>query len=319
VVTGIYGQGANISSGSSYGGRFDAPLGGTGPHFGVTGYAVSASSGLSIGSRGDGVNSSSGDAYGGVFTASGSGGTGTHVAVDAGAIGNTSAPTYGVRSSADNNSSGSVYAGRFEATSSGDGAKYGIYAKAAPVQGYAGYFEGDVRITDSLIVLGGKSAAVKVDNGEYRLLYSQESPEVWFEDVGSGQLINGKAHIQLDPLFLQTVTIDTKNRMRVFIQLEADCNGTYVTPLTNGFDVTELKAGKSNASFSYRVMAKRKGFENFRLSKMNGLTPEKVEAEQLQQNLQFQQQRQIMDEAREKMQPQRTKIEIRRENQEGER
>ncbi len=115
-----------------------------------------------------------------------------------------------------------------------------------------------------------------MNNGEYRLLYSQESPENWFEDFGEGQLANGKVHIELDPLFLQTVTINSQNPIKVFVQLKDDCKGTYVKTSSSGFDVYELQGGTSNASFSYRVVAKRKGYEDRRLAKMEGPTPEEI-------------------------------------------
>ena len=77
--------------------------------------------------------------------------------------------------------------------------------------------------------------------------------------------MNGQTHIELDALFLETVTIDAANPMKVFVQLEGDCNGVYVSKGTTSFDVFELKSGTSNVPFSYRVVAKRKGFENKRL------------------------------------------------------
>ena len=99
----------------------------------------------------------------------------------------------------------------------------------------------------------------------HRLLSCMESPEIWFEDFGEGRLVDGKAHIELDGLFLETVTINADHPMKVFVQLEGDCNGVFVTKGTTGFDVTELKAGTSNIIFSYRVVAKRKGYESERL------------------------------------------------------
>lgn len=111
------------------------------------------------------------------------------------------------------------------------------------------------------------------------MLSCQESPEFWFEDFGEGQLANGKTHIELDPLFLQTVTINAQHPMKVFIQLnDENCKGTAVKRGTTGFDVIELQNGTSNASFSYRVVAKRKGFEDRRLAKMEGPTPEEMKA-----------------------------------------
>jgi len=53
--------------------------------------------------------------------------------------------------------------------------------------------------------------------------------------------------------------------MKVFIQLEGDCNGVYVVKGTTGFDVNELKGGNNNVQFSYRIIAKRKGYETQRL------------------------------------------------------
>ena len=109
-----------------------------------------------------------------------------------------------------------------------------------------------------------KNAIVSTSLGDKKL-YCQESPEVWFEDFGEGQLQDGLARIELDPLFLETVTIDAKNPLKVFIQLNDDCNGVYVKRLAAGFQVRELRGGASGAHFTYRVVAKRKGFETTRL------------------------------------------------------
>ena len=57
--------------------------------------------------------------------------------------------------------------------------------------------------------------------------------------------------------------------MKVFVQLEGDCKGVYVQKGATGFDVIELQGGNSNVSFSYRVVAKRKGYEDQRLPIMN--------------------------------------------------
>lgn len=47
--------------------------------------------------------------------------------------------------------------------------------------------------------------------------------------------------------------------MKVFIQLNDDCNGVYVKKGITGFDVYELNGGTSDAAFDYRIMAKRRG------------------------------------------------------------
>ena len=111
---------------------------------------------------------------------------------------------------------------------------------------------------------GTKSCVVKTSKGP-TLLYCQESPENWFEDFGEGELVNGRSRVELDPLFLETVTISPLHPMKVFVQLEGDCNGVYVVKGTTGFDVNELRGGNNNVPFSYRVVAKRKGYEDERL------------------------------------------------------
>ena len=141
----------------------------------------------------------------------------------------------------------------------GSGTNYGVFGYSSGGSTNVGvYYSG------GLAGSGTKSCVVKTSKGP-TLLYCQESPENWFEDFGEGRLINGRAHVTLDQLFLETVTIDAEFPMKVFVQLEGDCKGVYVSKGANGFDVIELNQGKSNAAFSYRVVAKRKGFENKRL------------------------------------------------------
>jgi hypothetical protein len=126
------------------------------------------------------------------------------------------------------------------------------------------YCDGNFRCTGNSLISGTKSAVVHTSKGD-RKFYAQESPEVWFEDFGEGKLEGGKARIDLDPLFLETVTINDRSPLKVFIQLKDDCNGVYVRPQTKAFEVKELQNGNSSAAFTYRVVAKRKGFETARL------------------------------------------------------
>jgi hypothetical protein len=47
---------------------------------------------------------------------------------------------------------------------------------------------------------------------------------------------------------------------------DRECEGVAVENKTAfEFDVVELRSGRSNAEFSYRIVAKRRGFENKRL------------------------------------------------------
>jgi len=123
---------------------------------------------------------------------------------------------------------------------------------------FSGYFNGN-----HVIANGTKTASVGTQWGN-QLLYVQESPEVWFEDIGGGTLVNGECRIDLDSIYLQVTVIDDKHPMRVFIQLEGECEDVYVIKDAKGFTVKEKNGGRSNTSFSYRVVAKRVNFQDHR-------------------------------------------------------
>jgi len=158
---------------------------------------------------------------------------------------------------------GNVTSGVFGNSSTGSGVYGYSNSNGTGVYGYSNSGTG-VYYSGGLAGSGSKSCVVKTSKGP-TLLYCQESPENWFEDFGEAQLSAGRCHIELDPLFLETVTINEPNPMKVFIQLNDDCNGTYVERGRTGFDVIELQGGQSNARFTYRVVAKRSGFEDKRL------------------------------------------------------
>lgn len=117
----------------------------------------------------------------------------------------------------------------------------------------------------NLFCTGSKSAVVHVDDGRHVALYAVEAPENWFEDFGTGTLIQGVAEITLDPVFAQTVNAGME--YHVFLTPKGDCEGLYVTGETpTGFEVHELRHGRSSVAFDYRIVARRKGYEGIRLA-----------------------------------------------------
>ena len=156
----------------------------------------------------------------------------------------------------------------------GNGIDLGIVGFAentAPVTTFGGYFDatntangwayvgGRTGGTDYAIYSAGtKLTMIKDSNGKYRGLACIEAPEILFQDFGIGQLTNGFTHIDIDPLLAKNITINDKHPLKVFIQLEGDCKGVYVTNKTvSGFDVVELDGGKSNTTFSWQIVANR--------------------------------------------------------------
>jgi hypothetical protein len=102
--------------------------------------------------------------------------------------------------------------------------------------------------------VGTVATCVPDVNGNAVTLHAPETPEFYFQDYGQAQLSNGHAHINIDPILAKNVTINERHPLRVFVQLEGDCNGVYVTNKTStGFDVVELNSGASNVSFQWNI------------------------------------------------------------------
>jgi len=278
----VYGRATN-TSGAPCGGRFEsrADLG-----IGVYGRA-SASEGFAYGVRGSSAatsgrgvygsaSSETGTTYGGEFKAYSPDGYGIKGWVDS-----STGITFGVAGQTNSvngravyghalSGTGECYGGRFENGSTsgrgvfghayaGSGTTYGVYGKSDSPGGTGVYYSGGLGGT------GAMKAIVRTSQGPTGLDV-MTAAGTWVEDFGTGRLNNGHAHIELDPMFRETVTIDEVNPMLVFVQLhDRACEGVAVEKGSTGFDVIELKNGISHGTFDYRVVAKRKGFEDRRL------------------------------------------------------
>ncbi len=105
---------------------------------------------------------------------------------------------------------------------------------------------------------GTVNTIVRDMEGNRVALSCPEAPENLFQDYGTGRLKDGRARITLDPILTQNILVDASHPLRVFIQVEGECNGVYVTNKTGeGFDVVELSGGTSNIPFAYTVVANR--------------------------------------------------------------
>lgn len=194
-----------------------------------------------------------------------------------------------------NSNSNSFSSGVSGASPSG----YGIYGTSTT--GYAIYANGNLHVTGTSTgsgnstITGTNATTVKLSNDAQVQFYCEEAAEVYFTYYGEGTLVDGGMRVELDPTFLQTVTIDTRHPLMVFLQLEGDCKGAYVTNKTaTSFDVIELQGGRSTAPFTYRVVCKRKYYEDERMATvqqaalntqrmMQAVWPEVIEKEKTEQ------------------------------------
>lgn len=132
--------------------------------------------------------------------------------------------------------------------------------------GVGGELSAESIVSGTLQVSGIKNAVVETPTYGSRLMYADESADVYFFDRGQARLVNGEVTVQLDPVFLETVTVDDRYPMLVQVTLSADCKGVFVIPDTRSFTVRELQGGRSNATFFWEVAAKRAGYEEERLA-----------------------------------------------------
>jgi hypothetical protein len=194
---------------------------------------------------------------------------------DAGVYGEALNSAPGVRGRSRGTNSSLSYGGYFTSDSrrglfaQSTGSYYAAYFDGNGPDGVGIYVYGDVHATGDLLADGTKPAVVQAGDYGRRELYAIESPEVWFEDFGQGQLASGQATVAIEPMFLST--INTEVTYHVFVTPLGDCNGLYVTNKTaTSFEVHELGGGTADVAFDYRIVAIRKDYEGVRMELATG-------------------------------------------------
>jgi hypothetical protein len=122
----------------------------------------------------------------------------------------------------------------------------------------------------------GITATVMATSKGRVALACPESPEAWIEDFGSGKVAAGMCHVDLDQMFLDCVTVDDSNPLKVFVQPTSPAmSDFYVAKGQTGFDVilTGDNAGDVTATFDYRVVGKWRGYESFRFERVEEQMP----------------------------------------------
>jgi hypothetical protein len=154
----------------------------------------------------------------------------------------------------------------------------GVYGSTYETDGWAGYFATSLGngmyvstpgANTGLTVAGGSKNAVVATAGGARLLYSEESSQVWFSDYGFGQLQDGTAVVTIDPVFAQTVNLDEP--YHVFLTPRGQ---EFVLLLVTATDKASFTVqgvtpdGRpANCTFDYRLVALRLGYEQDRLER----------------------------------------------------
>jgi hypothetical protein len=149
----------------------------------------------------------------------------------------------------------------------------GVYGRC--LDGYAGYFEGNVMIKGNLTKTGvGSAVAVRFPDRSFRQLCSIDSPESWFEDFGEAKLVKGKAEVKIDPDFAKTVNLKTRYHVFVTPHSTKISGLAVVARLPGRFRVEH--AGGASGSFSYRIIAKRADIRVRRLERVKMPATDKI-------------------------------------------
>ena len=131
----------------------------------------------------------------------------------------------------------------------------GVYGESTNPASYAGWFNGNVVITGT-IIMNPPIVMAKFPGGTQHLLHCMESPEHWLEDFGAARLKSGRATVKLDGDFAK---VTKRGDYHVFLTAKGDCGGLYVRRQGGAsFEVREFGGGKSSVAFSYRIVGRRK-------------------------------------------------------------
>ncbi len=97
-----------------------------------------------------------------------------------------------------------------------------------------------------------------------KLVYCQESPENWFEDFGTHTIDGSVTRVDIATDFGHTVTVSDEHPLKVFITPRANFGDWWIQSDEKGFELHAPNA-PIGAQFDYRIVAKRKGYEDIRL------------------------------------------------------
>jgi hypothetical protein len=128
-------------------------------------------------------------------------------------------------------------------------------------QGYA-YVGGDDGFGSTKVTgLGAVAEIIPTANHGRVKMLCPESPEYWYMDYGTVQLVNGFAHVNLDPILAEVIVVDPANPIRVFTT-PVDLfhfEGVTMTNLTpTGFDLVELNGATHTGTLDYQLVCKPK-------------------------------------------------------------
>ncbi|MCB9231974.1 MAG: hypothetical protein H6581_09940 [Bacteroidia bacterium] len=112
-----------------------------------------------------------------------------------------------------------------------------------------------------IIGSGTVSEIIPTANHGRITLTAPESPEYWYQDYGTVELVNGQAHVDLDPITADIIVVDKDNPIRVFatpVNMLYFNGVTVMNQTATGFDLVELNGGNHSGELHYQLVMKPK-------------------------------------------------------------
>ncbi len=133
------------------------------------------------------------------------------------------------------------------------------YAGTSQAYAYVGSTVGGT--ARKIIGTNSVSEIIPTENHGRITLTCPESPEYWYQDYGTVDIINGKAHVDLDPILKDIIFVNDSNPIRVFctpVNLLYFNGVTVMNQTSTSFDLVELNGGEHSGKLYYQIIVKPK-------------------------------------------------------------
>lgn len=112
-----------------------------------------------------------------------------------------------------------------------------------------------------IIGTGTVSEIVPTEKHGRVTLTCPESPEYWYQDYGTVEMINGKATIYVDEILADIIIVDEENPLRVIctpVGMPYFNGITIMSQTKNSVEILELNGGNHSGKLQYQLVAKPK-------------------------------------------------------------
>ncbi|MBL7885826.1 MAG: hypothetical protein JNJ52_03700 [Flavobacterium sp.] len=112
-----------------------------------------------------------------------------------------------------------------------------------------------------IVGTGTVSEIIPTENHGRVTLTCPESPEYWYQDYGTVEMINGKATIMVDEILADIIVVDEENPLRVIctpIGMPYFNGVTIMSQTSNSVEILELNGGTHSGKLQYQLVAKPK-------------------------------------------------------------